>query len=148
MSLDLEHSPADVARTVLVNAGAGTAPSANAAWPIYTAGEPPTPDEVITIYDTAPRPDCRIMKDGEQKYHYGIQVRVRALDHKPGFKKAHSFKKIMDESIKNVTIVIEGITYFLQCFTNTAITFMGKETPTSKRTILTINGYAVVKRID
>lgn len=147
MSISLEHSPADISRAVLVNAGAGTDPSANTAWPIYAAGEPSSPDECITVYDTSARSDGRSMKDGEQWYHFGIQVRIRTKTHQGGFVKAWAVKKIMDESINQLNISVSSDLYYFHCFTNTNITYAGKETPTSKRSIFTINCYVTLRRI-
>jgi hypothetical protein len=106
----------------------------------------------MTVFDTAPRSDGRSMKDGEQWYHYGLQVKIRANSHPSGLAQAFKTKQIMDENPlcyrQNLYNFAGSLfSYFFSCFTNAQITYAGRETSSSKRYVFTINCYCPLKRI-
>ncbi len=147
MSVALAHSPADVVARLLVALGAGSDPEDTdsdtgrpvGAWPVSVAGEADSPDNVITCYDTAARSDGRSMIDGEQWEHHGILIRVRAKDHPTGQAKARAVRKTLDEGVLDYTITIGGSSYLVHSFSGTSIMTLGKEVPSSKRSLFTIN---------
>lgn len=95
----LTHSPADVVRWLLVRLALGTDYRNASTWPVYAAAEPPAPDNVITVYDTAGTDDGSEMIGGELQGHYGFQVRVRALDHPTGWNKINTIRATLAEGV-------------------------------------------------
>jgi nitrate reductase gamma subunit len=149
MSLPLLHSPGDVTRWLLIAMGGGSDPTALplGAWPIYAGSEPSNPDEVLTVYDTTPRNDARIMHSGERVQHYGIQVRVRALDHATGHVKATALRTMMDENAYANAVTIAGTTYGVECFAECNLLILGRETGKTRRHLFTINAMVALQRL-
>ncbi len=149
MSLPLLHSPADVLATLLVTLGAATDPEAATLgdWPVYVDSEPPTPDDVLTVYDTTARTFGRSMIDGETLLHEGVQVRVRATDHTTGLIKARAIRQKLDEVVHLNNVTVDGTDYLVWSVDTTSLLKLGKETPTSKRSLFTINGTCSIRRL-
>lgn len=154
MSVALAHGPADVARWALVAKGAGSDPDDTdpdtgkpvGAWPIYASGEPPSPDNCLTLTDTAARSDGASMTDGEEYLHWGVQIRVRAGDYPTGFAKAEALRVLLNEGVYDYTVAIGSARYLIHCFSNTNLLRMGKEAGASKRDVFTVNAMLVVTR--
>lgn len=144
----LAHSPADVTRRVLIQLGLGVAPTQTASWGIYATQEPPTPDNVITIYNTAGRDHGRVMVGGQRQKHYGIQVRVRAKKNETGFAKAQAIAIAMDEAAYDEYANLDDQGYVLHCFANVGdVIDVGYESPTSKRNLFTINALVALRQL-
>lgn len=144
----LTHSPADIVRRLLISLGQGTTPSANSAWPVFATGAPNSPDNVITVYDTAGESQGRSMINGELYTLYGTMVWLRAADAVTGFMKADAVRKAMALTYqKNVTI--DGKTYQIHCLSRIGTVIpLGNETPTSKRSLFTINALATIDAVN
>lgn len=156
----LHHSPADIIRWMMVAINLGSSPtpwetggstsSANA-WPIFVAAEPNIPDNVITLYDTTWQSDGRAMHSGEQFQHYGIQVRVRGIDHPTGLLKALTIRETLDQSVYDRTISIpvgsSTYRYTVHCISSSSVLFLGKQTPSSKRSLFTINAKTTIRAV-
>lgn len=143
----LDHSPADIMRYLLVALGQGTLPTARESWPIYAYVEPANPDNVITLFDTeAGAQDDRVMS-GEMSGRYAYQVRVRGTDDRVAWLKINAIREVLASFYeKNVTIGSE--VYEVQCAVKIHNPIpLGKETPTSMRSICTLNAMAVIRRI-
>jgi hypothetical protein len=150
VSSPLLHSPADVLRRLFIAVGLGTNPTASplGTWPIYATGEPGSPDEVLTVYDTAGSSDGRSMVDGEMFQHYGFQLRIRAATAKRGYEKAESIRRQMAEVIYNEVVTIDDAVYRIPCIVRIGdVLALGKETPQSKRSLFTINALAPIHRL-
>lgn len=150
---DLDHSPADVIRYLLIAMGAGIHPddlvvNSGTQWPIYAGGEPNVPDETITVYDTAGRDDGRMQYDGERTEHPGIQIRIRARDHQTGYVKARQLAVSLDKEIYQNTVSIGNSQYFIHAVSRSGnVIPLGKESPTSKRSLFTINATVTIRMI-
>lgn len=143
----LLHSPADVVRWLLIGLGVGTDPSLSSAWPINADKEAATPDNVITIYDTAGRDDGRSMIDGELFYHYGLQVRVRAVDHVTGWPKADQIRVTMAQQVYGNSVTIGTSTYRVHCIAKIGeVLRLGQEVGSSKRSLFTINATVALRQ--
>lgn len=142
----LDHSPADIVRALLILKGVGSPPSFSQEWPIYAAGEPGRPDEIITVFDTTGMEDGRSMIDGEIHTHFGFMVRVRGRDHDSAWTKAIEIRALLSEGVRHDTVVIAGTSYFIYNITRIgAVLTMGKESPSSKRSLCTLNAFLVVR---
>lgn len=139
----LDHTPADVVRQILIDLGLGTGLPATdsdplAAWPVYKGLEPSAPDDVVTVYNTAGRPDARDMF-GKLYTSYGIQLRVRAADPDDGWLKADAIRTGLAE-IARRHVTVESTAYFIQCFNRIGdVLELGRDAPTTNRQLYTIN---------
>lgn len=146
MAQTLNHSPADIARRVLIREGVGVDPPSTP-WPIYASAEPDTPDSVITLYDTEGVSHGRAMPTGELFTHYGIQVKVRAARHEDGWLKADEIRNTMAEVVSLETVTIGSSTYTIQSFNRIGpVLSLGADVPPSRRVAFTINARIVVRK--
>lgn len=150
----MTHSAADVVRFLLIDIGQGTNPGDSAAWPVFASGEPGDPDQVVTTYDTAGVQHGRTMTDGAVQEHLGFQVRVRSKDHKTGWRKTHQIRAAMAEGVyqRAVTVPAGGgdpaAEYLVHCVSKLGpVLALGKESPTSKRSLFTVNAVLSVKQL-
>lgn len=88
MANTITYSPGDVIAQMLVDLGIGTDSAVLLPWPVFVSSEPDLPDDCVTLYDTTGVIDGRSMIDGRVWTHYGIQVRVRSMNHQAGWAKA------------------------------------------------------------
>lgn len=131
---------------MLVDMGYGTNRSANGAWPIHSTNEPDLPDNCITVYDTQGVDEGRVMQ-GERQEKHGIQVRIRSATHAAGFTKARAIAVAIDQDVYLESVVVDGHTYIVHAMSRTSdVLALGKELPTSKRTVFTINATATVRQ--
>ena len=144
--MSLTHSPADVLRYALINAGGGSLPSSGSSWPIGCWQENETPDNVITLYDTSGNLDGRFQTDGEMQEHPGIQIRVRSANPLDGNTKIRQLMEIVDKGIRLTTVMIENpigtavSTYVIYAVTRIGtVLSIGKDTPQTKRSLFTVN---------
>lgn len=145
MATPLEHSPADITAQLLVDLGLGTDPNDNGDWPVYVNSEPSTPDNCLTVYDTTDRDDGRAMVSGERQVFFGYQIRIRARNHKVGWLKAHEIAISLDENVYETSVILEGNTYVVHsCNRISGVLPLGKESPTSKRNLYTLNFLASI----
>lgn len=135
------YSPADIVRRLLISLGAGVSPSNGALWPVYATSEPGTPDNVVTVYDTAGLDDGRAMVDGELFRHLGFQVRVRSIDHRSGWDKASEIQNLLARSTYDEVVAMPDDTrYLIHCVSRIGdVIALGKEVPNSKRSLFTVN---------
>jgi minor capsid protein len=140
MSTLIQHSPAQVASRVLIsNLVVGTDPTTDTAWPIFYSSEPNTPDNCITIRDTAGILQAIDMTSGKAVYQYGIQVRIRAQTHQVGYARAEMIRRSMAEEAYDEVVTLDGVTYIVHCFSQvSAVLDLGKEL-TSSRRLFTLN---------
>jgi len=148
MAGSLAHSPADVIRWLLVQLGVGTDPTLATlgAWPVYDDSEPDQPDDVLTVYDTAPRVHGRTHPDGETQQHYGVQVRVRAATKTQAWAKANGVATAFDNQYQDV-VRVGSVDYEVHAVHHGGVIRLGKTVPTSKRSVYTVNALAAIKQL-
>ncbi len=149
MSLRFLTSPSDLVRYLLIQLGLGSLPTNPPnSWPIYRGEEPSTPDNCITVYDTAGRDSGDSQVDGEKFEYVGIQVRIRSASYNVGYVKAEAIAKSMDEDIQNDNIAVGGRVYTLHSLMrSTQVLPIGTESPTSTRLLFTVNGLLSATRV-
>lgn len=144
----LDYSPADIVRWLMVNKGLGTDPADSDPWPVFAADEPDSPDAVITVYDTVGRLGGRTQTNGEQQEHHGLQVRIRAGDHVTGWKKARAIATSFDQLVYRNTVTVGSKSYLVHSISRAGdVLSLGKETPTSRRKLFTINVLVSVREL-
>jgi len=145
MTGTLTHSPADIVRSLLVDLGHGTVPSAGSTWPVFVGNEPNSPDDAITVYDTTSRMDGRTQVDGQQHEHHGVQIRIRNGNHVDGYTKARAIAVALDETAYQNTVTISSTSYTVQCVSRVGgVIALGKDTPNTRRNLFTINALVSV----
>ena len=155
----LLHGPADVFRWLLVQMNLGSDPTLwetgkGQDWPVQESTEPDQPDNCITVYDTTPRRDARMMTTGETYYHWGMQIRIRAQFKPYAAAKVHRMKVFLDQGVDQATVVVpatDAYPYSAQylvpaCSSNEPI-YLGSDSPRTKRYVYTLNVTAPVLRI-
>lgn len=78
MSGVLTHTPAQILRQLLVDAGHGTLPASSGTWPVSANKENRALDSTITVYDDEQRDRGRVMTDGSRPVLEAYQIRFRA----------------------------------------------------------------------
>lgn len=136
----LTASPAMVLRKMLQDAGKVTAPTSNLAWPGYYSDEPPKPDNLVVVFDTAGRVQSREMVSGQIVESYGVQLLIRAVDHSTGWAKANDIRTWMAESVVQEAVEVDGDYYTVAAISKFgSVLTLGNESPTSKRKVFTLN---------
>lgn len=144
----LTHSPARIVAQMLIGMGHGTNPLAEPLgdWPVYADAEPPLPDSVITVRDTAGRDGGREHVQGERAEHHGILIRVRSSTHEGGYAKARALAVALDQDVYQESLSISGSSYRVHCVTRTGdVIVLGKQLPQNKRSLFTINALVAVR---
>ena len=150
MTSQLAHTPADVIAQLLVDGGQGSDPLVLPLgdWPIYVESEPDSPDSVLTVYTTTGIDDGRTMPDGELQQHYGFQVRIRSRTAKEGYTKAAAIRAFLSEVVKDNRVSLDLSDYLVLCVSKIGqIMRLGKDTPTTKRSLYTLNATLPLRQL-
>lgn len=143
---ELASSPSRIVQELLIQAGVCSDPTSDPvqAWPVYYDGEPSTPDNVVTVYDTDGEVDGRTGVDNTQVGRYGLKIRFRSVDSLTGWLQAGAVKdKLLNALWQELTV--DEHTYLVECFSGIGrILRLGKESPTSKRNLFTVNAFVAV----
>ena len=130
-----------------VSPPAGTGP--NSFWPIYCQSEPDEPDQTITVYTTEPQLDGQSMIDGEIYQHLAFQVRVRSLSSNLAAAQAYLIEHQFSENCYYVSVPNPEATavYTVQAIVKKGGPIpIGKELPTSERSVWVYNAIAALWR--
>lgn len=140
-----QYSQAEILQAAIVDNGWGSDPTITplGIWPVYKAGEPPSPDSVVTIYSTQGRVDARV-QFGQIAERYGIQVRVRSPDFYTGRSYLEGLKVNLSTNLYRYIVSLGSGTSTNQyliydCNNFGPIVELGKEASHSRRNIFTMN---------
>jgi len=138
-------STADIVRQLLVDLGVGV-DSTTADWSVFVNREPDTPDQAITVYDTAGITEGRLQVSGEVPEQHSFQVRVRSSHYPDGYDKIEAIATALDQTVYGNTITLtEEYGTGTQDFTIHAATKRGTVIPlgvdesNSSRYLFTVN---------
>jgi hypothetical protein len=106
------RAPADIIQQLLVNLLAES--PGTSVWPIFVGFLPDQPDEAICVYDTAGFSDGRLMGDGTQIEHPGVQIRVKGKTYLETYGKIKEISLLLDAQHDAVVSPAEGETYIIQ----------------------------------
>lgn len=145
----LANSPAEVVGQMLQNLGAGSDPELDPqlSWPVYVAEEFDTPDDSLTVFDTAGRVLGRNMIDGSLVDAYGLQLRVRSKDHPTGWTKADAVRKALAENSRLVRVTVDSNVYLVWCADGIGPIIALGNALKSKRKLFTVNFTASIKQL-
>lgn len=149
----LTHSPARVVAKLLVDMGQasdGTAASPGT-WPAFWGKERDTPDECMTLRDTAPREHARDAWPGGYLQDEGVQLRVRSRTHAVGWAKGSAVLEALN-SVAHQTVTVTDPGQPARSYDvwtvdrQGGLIHLGKETPTSARDVFTANLLVTVRQ--
>lgn len=144
----LTNLPSEIMARVLVLKGWGTTTNLNQTWPVYAEDEPDKPDNVLTVYVQGGDGSGRTMTDGEQQEEYTFQVRIRSQNPANGWSKANQIANGMDKDVLDVTVTLGTIQYLVHCVSRRgSILSLGKEYPSTLRSLFTINAQASIRQL-
>lgn len=154
----LLHAPEKIIAQLLVDRGHGTTPPTpgnNAgSWPVYTFGEPTSPDNLISLRGADGTSSGRTMTEGERQEHHGFTVRVRAVTPEIGYAKARAVAVALDQAITadgrpdHATVTLGSSTYLVRAVSRQSdVVARGKESPTSSRMIFEIEAKASIRLV-
>ena len=144
----LTHSPADIARRLLISLGLGSDPSptGTADWSVYVGAEPQSPDNCITLFDTEGRISGNTQPDGEIQEYHGLQIRVRGADYATGYTRARRIAVALDTDVERDSVTISSNTYCACSVTRVSdVIHLGQDKPASRRQVFVINALANVR---
>lgn len=160
MGVPTLNSPAEIVQALLVLLNLATLPprnslASNRDWPVFATVEPNEPDNCLTVYDTSNQYDGRSMKTGENWVHYGVQVRVRGVDHPTAYQKAYTIYQALLQNVGGqngpsaVAISsnpsVNSNNYLIGSLVKVRGPYsLGQDTPKSKRRLFTINALLVL----
>lgn len=129
------RAPSDIIYHLLLALGHGTDPTGEDTWPIFVGFLPDAPDEALCVYDTAGRQDGRLMSDGTQIIHPGIQIRVRGKIYLDTYDKIRDIALDLDAQADTVVTIAAGEDYIVQNVSRTGdIIPLGVEEIDGRRT--------------
>lgn len=139
----MTESPAEIVAQLLINLGLGTSVPDNGAWPVFVHALPPDKDDALCVYDTAGVLHGRLMKTGETREHKGVQIRVRSLLYRTGYRKIQDIEEAIDDTL-NAQVVVEDGSYVIETINKTSTaTYIGRE-ETRDREAFTVNATVAI----
>lgn len=135
----LIHSPADVVRALLLKRGV------TSGWGLTANFEPSTPDNQITVYDTAGVRHGRLQY-GETQEHHGILVQVRSGTPPLAANKINQLKQDM-ELVYDEVVTIESNSYSIHSVNHASgPVLLGREDGTN-RTLYSVNFLTYIRSL-
>jgi len=145
----MDYSPAYIISRYLIGEEILTDPSDSGSWPVYIGLLPDDndiPHNAVACIDTAGLRDRRNM-DGENLFHHGVQIMLRAEVYNTGYQKAQAIATEL-EGVDHVNEVISSDTFQLICIDQTTdIVVLGQEEGTKRRELFSINFLVTLKEI-
>ncbi len=161
VSTELYHGVNDViARMIWANRLLGTDPTfwetatadltGTHGWPVFSFGEPDIPDNVITVYETTPQFDAKLMVTGEVMEHHGFTVRVRGKGPTMNVARRRAEQIRADFNslgcTDQVVTMADGTQYFIPCVSRASLVPVGRDAASSQRWLVNINCLAAIRR--
>lgn len=145
----LVHSPAEILAHLLVRVGQCTTVDDDGQttgdWPVSANIERREPDACVTVYDT--EDSSWLVRDltGDVTGPEPFQLRVAAATNRIARAKAASIYDYLSRTLDRQFVTVESRYYEVQCCDNfRKILTLGKETPTSKRSVVVFNAAVTI----
>lgn len=154
MSIPFHHSVAQIVQSLIVTNGLGASYVAGMSgtptdWSVYASGEPPLPENCITVYGTAPVHFGKTAIDGMQQQHRGVTIRVRGVDEPTATVRAELLMQYLTERVyrQTVELTYQSVVYkyLVNSFPRLSLVPFGYLAPTDKRYVINLNGTVVVR---
>lgn len=109
-------------------------------WPAFIGVQPPSPNNVITVYDTEGIKQGRVMIDGEVQDKAGVQIRIRAEGPVDGYVKGRAILNGFDKSVDRNTVIVGSNQYVINSMSRqTDVLSLGLEEGTGRLYLHTLN---------
>ena len=150
---DLKHGVAEIVQQALINIGAGSDPDLDplAGWPVYHDGSPDSPDEMVTVRETAGVGAGRAMVSGVPAEHHGVQVRVRGRTYSSAKARANLIRTLLNETAYQTHVALGANQYLVHCFSAVSgVLPIGEDSkgePGSARSVFTINALCPIRKL-
>jgi hypothetical protein len=145
----MDHSPAYIIAQYLIGEGLLVGPTDSGDWPVRVGSLPDgklIPDNAVACIDTAPEKDGRLMI-GENIFHYGVQILLRAKKYNIGYAKASAIASNL-ELVARVQEIIGAKTYRIDNVSaTTGIVAIGQEEGTKRRELFSLNFLITLKEV-
>lgn len=144
----MDYSPAYIIAQFLIDEDIFIAPSSSGNWPLFVGLLPDDQDidhDIAACMDTESVKDGRISEDGENIFHYGFQIIIRAEAYNTGYAKAQEVATALEE-INRDEVTISTKTYRLDNVTQTTgVVVVGQEEGSKRRELFSINFLVTLK---
>ena len=144
----MNHTPGYILAQYFISAGALITPGESGSWPVYVGKMPDgrhAPHNAVAIMDTTSVKDGRLMITGENIFHPGIQILVRATDFNEGYAMAVSLAALL-EPLANEDVTVESDEYRIAAITQTTgVIPLGQEEGSKRREMFSTNFLATIK---
>lgn len=135
-------SPADVLGHYLVASGVARWPdTAGPAtlWSLHVGTMPDEGTNALAVYDTAGVLQRRIMRTGQKREKFGVQLRIRSTDYLVGFNKGRALANILDAIYRAPVAMSEDLVVLLHNASRTStVVPLGREIG-KQRYLFTLN---------
>lgn len=149
MAGKLNNLPSEIIARLLVIKGWATTTNLNQGWPVYVEDEPDKPDNCLTVYTQGSNSGGRTMTDGQQQEEYTFQIRIRSQTSSGGWIKSNQIAKGLDEEVIDVGVVLGSNQYLVHCVARRGgILSLGKEYPSTLRSLFTLNAQLSVRQLN
>lgn len=149
----LAHRPAEVIRQLLIDSGLGIAPTypgVSADWSAYSPDLPDRPDRCISIRDVDNQMNGREMFTGRHEEFHGVQLVLRSVDPDSGHAKAAEVVTYLDSysTLYDRLVTVGAVAYLVHSFDRSGgILYLGDESPSSRRSLFSINAMVTIRRL-
>lgn len=149
MAGKLNNLPSEIVAKLLVLKTWATSTRLNQAWPAYSEDEPDKPDNLLTVYAQGSNSGGRIMVSGQQEEEYTFQVRIRSQTPAIGWQKANQIADGFDKDVLDVAVTLGVNQYLVHCISRRGgIISLGKEYPSTLRSLFTLNAQLSVRQLN
>lgn len=156
-----DHSPAEVVRKALIDAGYGVDAEYEGSgtalrytgepWPVFFDGGPDKPDSAIFVKKTAGVDFGRLQLSGRRLLDHGVQIMVRAANQGNGLRKAQTIAAALDEdeNLHRVAVAIGDADYWIERFERAGdVLELGKDVPSAHgRRTYTVNALVALRQL-
>jgi len=146
----MDHSPAYIIVEYLIGEGLLSDPTVGGEWPVYVGLLPDDDDvvnDIVGCMDTPSLKDGRLMNTGENIFHKGVQLLLRAEVYNTGYEKAQALATAL-EGVSREQKVIGSKTYQIDNVSQTTgIVVLGQEEGSKRRELFSVNFLTTLKEV-
>lgn len=134
----LDDSPADVIRQLLIRLGLATDPDDKDAWPAYAHNEPNLPDNCLTCYNVDSTVYYKTSPDMEVQEYHNVVIRCRGQTDSTAYTKLNHVAATLDK-VQFASVEISPACYSIPGISRSGVRRLGKDAPNSSRYIYNLD---------
>ena len=132
MGTQLDHSPAEVVRQLLIDLSLGE-DSQSSDWSVFVGVQPDSPDNCITVYDTTGILDGKVQFTGDTLEQHGVQIKIRARTVPLGRARSNLIGKKLDQDVQRTEVTVDSDDYLVHGVQRGNILHLGHEPESRNR---------------